>query len=208
MTEEEAKVAIAKIVSRETLDLLNEYAAFLTKWQAAINLVSRSSLSEMWSRHFLDSAQIFQYRPEAATRWLDIGSGGGFPGMVCAVMAKDVAPDLRFSFVESDIRKCVFLRAVARELGIKADVISDRIETATPQTADILTARALAPLARLCEFATRHMKPDGTAFFLKGERFEAEVVEARDNWMMDLTTLPSETSLVGKILKVRNIQRV
>ncbi|MFT5869318.1 MAG: 16S rRNA (guanine527-N7)-methyltransferase [Paracoccaceae bacterium] len=208
MTEDEAKAAIEKIVSRETLELLNEYAAFLTKWQGAINLVSQSSLSEMWSRHFLDSAQIFQYRPDDATSWLDIGSGAGFPGMVCALMAKDAAPNLKFSFVESDIRKCVFLRAVAHELEIEADVISDRIEIAIPQGADVLTARALAPLVRLCEFATRHMKPDGTAFFLKGERFEAEVAAAQDKWMMDLTTLPSETSLVGKILKVRNIQRV
>lgn len=195
-------------VSRETLERLERYVALLKKWNPAINIVSRSTLDEVWTRHMLDSAQILNLAPADSQTWVDLGSGGGFPGLVVAILAKEKAPDLRVTCVESDVRKATFLRTVARETGTEVTVHAQRIETVPPQNADVLSARALAPLSRLCEFANRHLKPDGFALFPKGESHAQEVKDALENWSFQTDTYPSKTNPNAVILKLGEIRRV
>lgn len=207
MTEAEARARLQADVSRETFDRLETYAAALIKWQKAINLVSPGSIPELWSRHFFDSAQVFDLAPAKQGLWLDIGSGAGFPGLVCAAIAAEKSPDLRFTFIESDLRKGSFLRSVAAEMGLKIGVLTRRIEEAPPQNATILTARALASLTRLLGHAERHLSPDGTALFLKGTTHGQEVDEALETWHMTMEAVPSQTADGAVILKIGDIRR-
>ena len=189
-------------VSRETSERLDRYAALLTRWNAKINLVSRASLAELWSRHIIDSAQLFALRPERAGHWADLGSGGGFPGLVIAILAAEAAPELRVTLVESDQRKAAFLATAARELDLRADVRAERIETLPPLGADVLSARALAPLDTLLGYAARHLAPAGRALFPKGARAAEEIAEARRHWRFDLIRHPSKTAPDSSILEI------
>ena len=158
-------------------------------------------------RHFLDSAQVFALAPAKDGLWLDIGSGAGFPGLVCAAIAAEKAPDLRFTFIESDLRKGSFLRMVAAEMGLKIGVLTRRIEEAPPQNAAILSARALSSLTRLLDHAERHLAPGGTALFLKGATHRQEVEEALETWHMTVEPVPSQTADGAVILKIGDIRR-
>lgn len=195
-------------VSRETFERLEAYVALMKKWNSAINLVSPSTISEIWTRHILDSAQIYDLAPENPNIWCDLGSGGGLPALVVAIMAKDANPDLSVTCIESDLRKATFLRTVARELDLKLSVRSERIEKAAPQNADVLSARALASLDALCGFAERHLKPEGVAIFPKGENYRQEIDEALENWSFQLDTYPSKTHPSAVVLKIKEISRV
>ncbi len=195
-------------VSRETMAVLDNYAALLKKWNPAINLVSKSTIDALWQRHFHDSAQIYQFQPENPCHWADLGSGGGFPALVLAAMAKEDSLETQFTLVESDLRKCTFLRTVIRDLGLNATVITVRIEETEGLGADILTARALASLDKLLEFANQHLSPSGTAIFPKGDRYQAEIAQAKANWRFDLEEIPSKTNPTGAILKIGGISRV
>jgi 16S rRNA (guanine527-N7)-methyltransferase len=194
-------------VSRETISRLDRYAALLEKWNPAINLVSKSSLPDLWDRHFRDSAQIFALSKVRNGHWVDIGTGGGFPGMICAILARATAPDLRFTFVESDNRKATFLRSVSRETDVPVTVLSERIETVRPMHADVLSARALAPLPQLLVHAERHLNPNGQALFLKGASFRAEVEEALETWTFQSEEYPSSTDGAGVVLSLGDIRR-
>ena len=207
MTEEEARARIAANVSRETFERLELYAAALVKWQKAINLVAPSTIPELWARHFLDSAQVFDVCPATEGLWLDIGSGAGFPGLVCAAIAAEKAPGLRFTFIESDLRKGSFLRTVAAEMGLKIGVLTRRIEEAPPQNAAVISARALASLTRLLGHAEHHLSPDGTALFMKGATHGQEVEEALETWAMTMDSVPSQTADGAVILKIGDIRR-
>ncbi|MBK5934030.1 16S rRNA (guanine(527)-N(7))-methyltransferase RsmG [Rhodovulum imhoffii] len=194
-------------VSRETLERLHHYEGLLRKWNSTINLVSRSTIDSLWDRHFLDSAQIFSLvQPKGL--WADLGSGGGFPGLVVSILAAERKPDLRVMLVESDLRKSIFLRTVVRELDLNALVLAERAEAVSPLGAAILSARALAPLAELLTFAERHLRPDGTAVFPKGARFRAELDAALASWRFDVQTFPSQTNPDAVILKIGGISRV
>lgn len=208
MTPEALRFGEAFDVSRETLARLDAYAALLGKWNPAINLVSKSTLPELWSRHFADSAQLFDLADPSAATWADLGSGGGFPGLVVALLAAEKRPRLHVTCVESDRRKATFLATVARETGVEVAVHSDRIETLTPLEADVVSARALAPLDVLLGFAERHMAPDGQALFLKGTGHVAEVETALAHWAFRLDTIPSRTDPASAILKIGSIRRV
>lgn len=191
-------------VSRETIERLERLHALLLKWNPAINLVSRATLDTAWTRHILDSAQIFRLgHPHG--RWVDLGSGGGFPGLVVACMAEGEGVDLSVTLIESDQRKATFLRQAARELAPKTTVLAERIEKANPQMADTLSARALADLPALLGFANRHLASGGIALFPKGERWQQEVAEARKDWHFDLTVHPSATESGGAILAVKDL---
>jgi 16S rRNA (guanine527-N7)-methyltransferase len=206
MTEDEAKAALAARVSRETFERLELYAQLLVKWQGAINLVSPATLSQLWLRHMLDSAQVFDHAPDTATRWIDFGSGGGFPGLVCAAMAAEKRPDLQITLVESDLRKGAFLRETARQMGITAGVLTRRVEDARPSSSDIVSARALAPLATLCRYALPHLAPGGICLFQKGARHADELETARKDWQMNVTTIPSVTDPDAVLLKLENLR--
>lgn len=195
-------------VSRETLERLEAYDALLNKWNPAINLVSPATLSQLWTRHFLDSAQLFDLAEGREGLWADLGSGGGFPGLVVAILAKEKRPAQRFVLVESDRRKSTFLMTVARELGLSVEVRAQRIEEVNPLQADILSARALAPLDRLLGFAARHLASSGLAVFPKGASWRDELAEAQKNWSFSVQTYPSLTDPEAAILTFAEVSRV
>lgn len=195
-------------VSRETLERLKTYEALLKKWNPAINLVSKSTLADAWTRHFIDSAQIFGLAAPNARRWIDLGSGGGFPGMVIAILAAEKNPNLKVTLVESDQRKATFLRNVARETGVEAEVIAKRIEAVDPLEADVLSARALASLDQLLSFAERHMCPSGIALFPKGTSHQQELAQANESWQFECDITPSRTQPDAVILSIGGIARV
>lgn len=195
-------------VSRETLTRLEKLESLLRKWNPAINLVSGQSLAHIWTRHFLDSAQIFDLAPASARSWADLGSGGGFPGLVVAILALEKNPDLRLTLVESDKRKAAFLLTAIRELELKGEVRAERIERVPSLNADVLSARALAPLPLLLEFAQLHLCSDGIALFPKGETWRDEVAQASQSWSFHHEALPSLTDANAVVLKIKGLKRV
>lgn len=196
------------IVSRETLDRLHSYEALLRKWSARINLVAPSTISDLWQRHIVDSAQIFAQRGMDATRWADLGSGGGLPGIVCAILAKEMAPELTFDLIESDKRKAAFLTVCKQELNLPIHVWAERAEAAEPLDADVVSARALAPLAQLLPMVARHIRPGGVALLPKGKSYKAELEAACSEWQFDLESHQSLTDDLARILALKDIRRV
>lgn len=189
-------------VSRETMARLQIYADLLVKWQTAINLVGPKTLPDLWSRHFLDSAQLFPLLPPGTRTLVDLGSGAGFPGLVLAIMG---VPDVHL--VESDARKGTFMREVARETGAKATVHTARIEQAAAFPADVVTARALAPLDTLFGYAERFWGPATVGFFLKGEAVEGELTAATESWTFATERIASRSDAAGVVLRVTDLRR-
>ena len=194
-------------VSRETKALLVQYVAMLVKWNTSINLVSRASIKEVWTRHIVDSIQVFNFG-HTAKHWADLGTGGGLPGLVVAILAQQLAPEMRVTLVESDQRKAAFLRQASQMLCVNTHVIADRIEAVPPLGADVVSARALAPLPALCGFAKRHLACDGLAIFLKGKSAATEISEAQATWRFSLESHRSVTDASATVLLVRNIIHV
>ena len=194
-------------VSRETSDKLAQFAQLVEKWTAKINLISKPSIPHVWDRHIRDSVQLYQHAP-MGSHWVDLGSGGGFPAIVLALMSQQDGCQTKFTLVESDQRKCVFLRTAIRELGLEASVINDRIEKIAPLNADILSARALANLKTLVGFANLHLAEDGVALFPKGSNWEAEDVDAREDWQYNCDSIRSETDPSAAVLRIKEISHV
>lgn len=194
-------------VSRETMADLEKFTALVLKWTLKINLISAAAQVDIWDRHVVDSVQIYQYAPANYHLWLDIGSGGGFPGIVAAVLAKEFAPKARFILIESDQRKATFLRTAIRELGLSASVTADRIENVACLDADVVSARALGSLPLLLPLISSHLAPNGTAILHKGKQVDQEVAEARQDWRFDLEERPSLTDPDGRILLIQRISR-
>lgn len=193
-------------VSRETLEKLKTFAELLRKWNPKINLVSKSSLDDLWPRHILDSVQIFELVPGPG-KWVDLGSGGGFPGIVISILNQEER-NFDVVMVESDQRKSAFLRTAIRELDLAAKVKTERIEELECLEADVLSARALADLTKLLGFAELHLKRGGIALFPKGQSWQREDLEARQDWNYDLETVTSKTNSDAAILKIKDIARV
>lgn len=199
----------ARPVSRETLARLETYHELLVRWNATINLVAPASITAAWSRHFLDSTQVFDLAPDVTTgNWVDIGSGGGFPGMVAAILAAQERPDLKITLVESDQRKAAFMRTVARQTGVQLSILTDRAETLPPMNADILSARAVAPLEDLLAFAALHLRPGGCAVFPKGARHSQEIAQALEKWRFTYEKHQSITDPDAVVLMIKEIARV
>lgn len=195
-------------VSRETLHDLDLYAAALVRWQAAINLVGPATLPELWTRHFLDSLQLIAHAPDSARHWVDLGSGAGFPGLVIAVALKS-KPGARVTLVESNGKKAGFLRAVARETGAPADVRLGRIEDVVGglDPADVVTARALAPLSQLLTWVDPLLKKGGIALFQKGRDLDKEQADAARYWEYSGEVLPSVVAQGSHILRLNRLTR-
>ena len=198
---------VTDYVSRETSDKLAQFAQLVEKWTAKINLISKPSIPHIWDRHIRDSVQLYQHAP-IGNHWVDLGSGGGFPAIVLALMSQQDGRQTKFTLVESDQRKCVFLRTAIRELGLDASVINDRIEKIAPLNADILSARALANLKMLVGFANLHLAEDGVALFPKGSNWEAEDVDAREVWQYNCDPIRSETDPSAAVLRIKEISHV
>ena len=192
-------------VSRETMEKLARYVSLIEKWTASINLISKSSVSSIEIRHIWDSGQIF--RPMSGC-WLDFGSGGGLPGIVVAILAQDHEGPTSTVLVESDQRKCTFLRTCVRELDLSVQVVSQRIEDAPPQNAEILSARALAGLGSLLSLSVPHLAPGGTCIFMKGASWRTEIELAKKKWRFSCEETQSNTNSEAVILRIRDIERV
>ena len=194
-------------VSRETTVRLEHYLAMLEKWNPAINLVSKSTITNAWSRHFKDSIQLYQHAPNDWTHWADLGSGGGFPGAVIAILANELRPGAQVTLVESDQRKAAFLRSVLRETEVSGTVAAKRIENAEPLAADVISARALADLTTLLGFAERHGRNEATYLFPKGINWEKELRIAQESWKFTYCAITSETDPNATILKIGDLAR-
>lgn len=195
-------------VSRETHERLTTYLRLLEKWNPKINLVSSSTISDAWSRHFVDSAQLLECAPDEFDTWVDLGSGGGFPGLVIAVLLAKSQPTVQVTLVESDQRKSAFLRTVIRETNLSAKVLSKRIEEADPQAAAVISARALASLPVLLALAARHATPKTTMLFPKGRKWQGELEEAQREWCFKHVAHPSKTDPEAVILRIEEIEHV
>lgn len=194
-------------VSRETMERLRAFEALVLKWTKKINLISKGDADHIWQRHIIDSVQVFAVGPSDGC-WLDIGSGGGFPGIVAAILARADAPGRKFTLVDSDQRKCAFLRTAARELDLNVEVLASRVDEIAPFGADVLSARALADLSSLLHHAERHLAPTGVALFPKGISWQKEHQEAQKYWSYHLEVIMSDTNPDATILKIKELTRV
>ena len=192
-------------VSRETLNGFYEYEALLSKWNEKINLVSKNTLVDIWERHFLDSGQIIKYVEASGKRWVDVGSGAGFPGLVVALLLRDRKIGCDLVLVEKNPKKSFFLKEVIRRLNLSVEVVNDNIDTLEPLNADILTARAFSELNNLIEIAFRHRKKEGICLFLKGENYRIELDKTLNYWFFDYDIVDSLSSSSGKIIRVKKI---
>jgi 16S rRNA (guanine527-N7)-methyltransferase len=199
-----ASFAAATGASREAMADLERLRAMLADWNERMNLVSAGSLAEFWPRHAFDSAQLLALAPDART-WVDIGAGAGFPGLVLAALLKG-RPGARVHLVESQAKKCRFLEAVVGELGLPAQVHNARAE-ALSLKADVVTARAVAPLVKLLGFAQPYMKRGAVGLFLKGQGADAEIAEARAAWRFTCNVIPSRSDPSGRILRLEGLAR-
>lgn len=194
-------------VSRETMARLREYVVLVTAWTKRINLISSGDLALIWDRHINDSIQLSSAADKPGPRWLDIGSGGGFPGMVLAILHAETRPDARHTLIESDHRKAAFLVAASAKLDLTTTVVTERSEHAEPQMAHVISARAFAPLSRLLTHVDRHMEPDGQAILPKGAGVDAEIAEARKEWTFTASRIDSVTHPAATILRVTEVSR-
>ena len=190
-------------VSRETLKRLGILVEHLIKWQAHHNLVSKDSLSDVWRRHILDSAQLFPLMTEAGPV-IDLGSGAGFPGIVLAIMGH---PDI--TLIESNGKKCSFMREVARLTDCNVTLIADRIEAYSPPSpARYITARALSSLNNLLAYSHPLLVPSGTCLFLKGNTADEELTLCRKSWTMQVIKHHSQSNSDGIILEIGGIDPI
>ncbi|HEB79713.1 MAG TPA: 16S rRNA (guanine(527)-N(7))-methyltransferase RsmG [Rhodospirillales bacterium] len=187
-------------ISEENMEKLAAFLRALEKWNKKINLVGAASLKDPWRRHMLDSAQLLTHIPKNAGHVVDIGSGAGFPGLVLAALG-----GFQVHLVESDSRKCVFLNEVNRLIHAGAGIQNRRIEAVRDLKADIVTARACAPLKILLDYAFPLIKNSGKLLFLKGKKAEEELTESKKKWTMSVQSTPSISDPSGVILILENI---
>lgn len=201
-------------VSRETLANFRDYHALTLKWQAKINLISPTTIDEIWDRHLFDSAQLFVLLSDDDEAVIDLGSGAGFPGLVLALMARDSGRKTIFHLVEADSRKAAFLIEVAIATGLMNQTI--RIHASRAEkiasgplagTADVVTARALAALPDLLGHARPLLTRTGRCLFLKGEKADEEIEAARKaGWSFDLKRHPSRTEPDASVLEIHALR--
>ena len=201
-------------VSRETIGRLEVYASVLQRWQKTINLVAPSTVGDVWHRHFADSAQVLALAPAGPLRWLDLGSGGGFPGLVIGVMLAE-RPGSAVTLIESDARKCAFLREVVRQTGLGAllrvDILTGRIELAANTSkvgvVDVVSARALAPLDRLLGWCQPYFGAGTIGLLPKGRDVDAELAVARQVWRFEFEMVHSQTQVDGRVVVIKELER-
>jgi 16S rRNA (guanine527-N7)-methyltransferase len=202
-----AEFHAASNVSRETLGRLKLFAGLLEDWNARLNLVSASSLTDLWRRHIWDSAQLVNLIPPEAANLVDLGTGAGFPGLVLAIMLRERAP-VRTVLYEATTKKCSFLNEAAMRTGAPVEIRHGRIEKADREPFDVVTARACAPLEKLFDYAQAFQGPATINLFLKGQSVAVELTEARKSWNMKALRHPSRSDPSGAILEVRELRHV
>jgi 16S rRNA (guanine527-N7)-methyltransferase len=201
-----AQVFAQHSVSRETSERLDAFVDLLLTWQRTTNLIAPSTIADVWTRHIADSLQLLRWAP-TAQRWVDLGSGGGLPGLVIAcAMQAPASVDL----VESNSKKAAFLREAARVTGAPARIHAQRIEDfagAFEGHVDVVTARALAPLTTLLGYVEPFVERGAQALLLKGQDVEGELTEAAKYWKVEADFVPSQTDAKARIMVVRKISR-
>lgn len=199
-------------VSRETLDRLETYADLLARWNQRINLVSPGTIKDLWKRHISDSIQLAALAPKRAETWIDLGSGAGLPGLIVAAARQDFDPLERMVVVDSDSRKCAFMSEAARAMNIPVEVRSQRLAIRSGEKAaepfDIISARALAPLPLLLDYAAPFIKNTTICLFPKGKTRNTEIAEAQRSWHMKLEEIPSVSDPSGAVLRIREVSRM
>ena len=192
-------------VSRETIARLLVFKDLLLKWNTAINLISPTTTDDVWTRHVIDSAQVFQFSQNDWANWIDLGSGGGLPGVIVAIMDPGSRP---VTLVESDQRKCQFLQTVRRALDLNLHIENLRIDQFDAGSGfDALSARALAPVDQLVSYADRLLRSNGRAYLPKGATYQQELDQAAVKWQFDLETHVSVTDPNARILEISRIRR-
>ena len=189
-------------VSRETMDDFYNFKSLLMKWNVEINLVSSSTIVDFMTRHVLDSVQLINYFHSMKGKLLDIGTGGGFPGIPLAIYAKNVYPKIKFNFMDSNSKKCLFIEEVCRHLNIEANIICGSIETIPSVDSDIIVSRALAPLPELLKYSKMHRKINGKCLFLKGKNYKFELEAAKKHWYLCYKIYQSVSHSDGKIIEI------
>ena len=184
---------------------LDAFIGRLTEANAVMNLVGPDSLPEVWNRHVWDSAQLLEMKPDAKT-WADLGAGAGFPGVVLAILLKGPA-DAHVWLIDSLGKRCRFLQEVVEAMDLPATVVNGRAEEQKLRV-DVVTARAVAPMERLLGYAQPYLQRGAQGLFLKGEKAEAELIEARKVWQFDSDLSVSRSDPRGRIVSVRSIKRV
>ena len=197
---------VARPVSRETFESLVEFETLFRKWNRRINLAARSTEAELWERHILDSAQLAGLKPEVRT-WLDLGSGGGFPGLVTAFLMKERGGTVEM--VESNRKKAGFLHTVISHFSLPAKVVAQRIEdsVAFATQPQVVTARALASLDALLAMSAPWLLAGATGLFHKGQDYRQEVQESAHRWTFNLVEHPSRTEPGSAILEISGLRR-
>jgi 16S rRNA (guanine527-N7)-methyltransferase len=186
---------------------VERYVALLAEWQRVHNLVSHSALVEVWTRHVADSLQLLEHAPTMFREWIDLGSGAGFPGLVIAI-ANKASPERHVTLVESNAKKAAFLRAAIRATGANASVAMERIQSHAPKMAgraDVISARALAPLPELLALAAPYAHVGTVMLFLKGREYLREVEAASESFQFDVVDYASATDSGGRVLAIRNL---
>ena len=184
---------------------LEAFIGKLAEANAVMNLIGPDTLPDVWNRHIRDSAQLLDEAPDART-WADLGAGAGFPGVVLAILLKG-RPDAHVWLIDSLGKRCRFLQTVVDELALSATVINGRAEDQT-LTVDIVTARAVAPMEKLLGYAQPYLQRGAQGLFLKGEKAEAELIEARKVWHFESRLSVSRSDPRGRIVSVRSLRRV
>jgi 16S rRNA (guanine527-N7)-methyltransferase len=186
---------------------LERFVRLLAEWQRAHNLVAPSTLNDAWTRHVADSVQLLDHAPDWR-EWVDIGSGAGFPGIVVAIASKE-QPERHVTLVESNSKKAAFLRACIREAGVNATVAAERIESHAEKfgrRADVVSARALAPLPKLLGLAAPYAHERTLMLFLKGREYVHELEAASQSFDFDVVDSKSATDSDGRVLAIRNVR--
>ena len=189
-----------------TLERLSRYSELLLRWTARINLIAPSTRNTVWSRHIADSAQLWDYLPANASSWADLGSGGGLPGLVIAILAAEHRPELAVTMIESDRRKAAFLQHAAAELELRARILPQRVEQARLPPQDVISARALAPLDRLIALSTPLRHERTLMLFPKGRMALSELTVAEQSWHIRHEIVPSRVEEDGAILKIFGVE--
>jgi 16S rRNA (guanine527-N7)-methyltransferase len=195
-------------VSRETLERLDAFVALLLRWQQTTNLIAPSTVPQLWTRHIADSLQLLDLAPEARV-WVDMGSGGGFPGLVLACALADREP-AQVHLVESNAKKAAFLREAVNLTRAPAIVHGLRMEKfveSSPSPVNVVTARAVSPLASLLDACEPLLRQGAVGLFPKGQYVEVELTEASKYWSIAADLVPSRTDPRGRIVRVRTLEQ-
>lgn len=187
---------------KKSIPNLEKFSEIVLKWQKSLNLISKNTVSDIWNRHILDSAQLYLYLPADASVLVDIGSGAGFPGIVLAILNKELdGPVRQFYLIESDVKKCIFLNEVVRQLDLPVRVMNERIEKISDIKADVLTARALADVSTLLKWSEQLRSAKTTCLFLKGGSVDQELEKLSSDFRIE--KIPSLTDQKGIIIRIQ-----